>query len=187
MSKLLFWVGSSCSGKTTAEEIILQKGLANRLLSCTTRSSRPGEVDGVNYNFLSLEDFEKENCVNIIKISDTWFYGIQPCEIEKAKNSSKHTIYSLINMEFAANMIKHLKETNSSLEYFLVYFNIDTDIRVNLMKARGENDEAIQTRLAREDHPSDLIKYGLIPDIEVNELTPTLAEDLWKQIVEKVG
>jgi len=185
-SKLIFFVGSSCSGKTSAEELLLKSEKANRLLTCTTRALRPGEKHGIHYNFLSVEDFHKENCQNIITITDEWFYGVQPAELVKASNSDKPVIYSLINMEFAANMIDYLNETQV-MDYVLVYFNIDTETRTNLMRSRGESEEDIQKRLSREDQPSDLIKWKLDPDIIVTELTPTLAEDLWVKVLEKVG
>lgn len=185
-SKLIFFVGSSCSGKTTAEEHLLKANKAKRLLTCTTRDIRPGESNGIHYNFLSVDDFHKENCQNIITITDEWFYGVQPAEIVKAANSDIPVIYSLINMEFAANMIDYL-EKSKEMEYVLVYFNIDTETRTALMRSRGESEEDIEKRLSREDKPCDLIKWKLEPDIVVTELTDTLAEDLWVKVLAKVG
>ncbi|KAK3797857.1 hypothetical protein RRG08_052456 [Elysia crispata] len=38
---------------------IIRDNLYMRTVPCTTRSPRPGEVNGVDYNFLSIEDFKK--------------------------------------------------------------------------------------------------------------------------------
>ncbi len=185
MNKIVIFVGSSCSGKTTAEEKIISSALAERLLTCTTRAPRETERHGEHYNFLSVEEFLQEDCINIIKITDEWYYGVQPKEIIRAAKSEKPVIYSLINMEFAAGIIKYLQKSKE-MDYILVYFNIDTNKRIELMKSRGETEESIQQRLVREDKPEDLDKWGLCPHITVTELTPTLAEDLWEKVLSYV-
>ena len=57
---LLVLSGPSGVGKTT----VVQRLLANnetvtRLVTCTTRAPREGEVDGEDYHFLSVEEFER--------------------------------------------------------------------------------------------------------------------------------
>lgn len=185
MNKLVIFIGASCSGKTTIEEKIIESSLAERLLSCTTRIPRKTEKNGEHYNFLTVDEFNQEKCINVIKITEKWYYGIQHNEIVRASQSEKPIIYSLINMEFAAEMIKFLEETKL-MDYIIVYFNIDTSKRIELMRLRGETDESIKQRLVREDKPSDLVKWGIYPHITVTELTPTLAEDLWQKVLEYV-
>lgn len=62
MNKKLYVI-SGCSGvgKGTVIKEFMQRNSKEFLLSvsCTTRSPRPGEIDGVNYFFLSREEFEK--------------------------------------------------------------------------------------------------------------------------------
>lgn len=55
---LLVVSGPSGSGKTTLCRQLAEDGLARYSISCTTRRPRPGERDGVDYHFLSAEDFE---------------------------------------------------------------------------------------------------------------------------------
>lgn len=54
---LLVVSGPSGSGKTTLCRRIADEGEASYSVSCTTRSPRPGEVDGRDYHFLSREEF----------------------------------------------------------------------------------------------------------------------------------
>ena len=63
MNKKLYVIsGSSGVGKGTVLKGFLEKHPEYMLsISCTTRKPRPGEVDGVNYFFISKEDFE--NCI----------------------------------------------------------------------------------------------------------------------------
>src|SRR3954463_9628004 len=52
--------GPSGAGKSTLVKLLLEK--CRRLepsVSATTRAPRPGEVDGVDYHFLSREEFDR--------------------------------------------------------------------------------------------------------------------------------
>lgn len=55
---LLVVSGPSGSGKTTLCRKLADSGEAHYSISCTTRSPRPGEIDGQDYHFLSIADFE---------------------------------------------------------------------------------------------------------------------------------
>jgi guanylate kinase len=54
---LLVVSGPSGSGKTTLCRRLAESGEAHYSISCTTRSPRPGEKSGVDYHFLTREDF----------------------------------------------------------------------------------------------------------------------------------
>ncbi len=50
--------GPSGVGKTTvAHELLKRRENLSRLITCTTRAIRPGEKDGVDYHFLSKDQF----------------------------------------------------------------------------------------------------------------------------------
>lgn len=52
--------GPSGSGKTTLCRRLATEGLAHYSISCTTRAPREGEVNGRDYYFLSVADFQAE-------------------------------------------------------------------------------------------------------------------------------
>ncbi|MEK6233032.1 MAG: guanylate kinase [Luteolibacter sp.] len=54
---LLVVSGPSGSGKTTLCRRLADEGEANYSISCTTRAPRPGEVNGLDYHFLSRDEF----------------------------------------------------------------------------------------------------------------------------------
>ncbi len=56
---LLVVSGPSGSGKTTLCKRLAGENEAHYSISCTTRGPRAGERDGVDYHFLSREDFER--------------------------------------------------------------------------------------------------------------------------------
>lgn len=61
-NKAIALVGPSASGKTELASQIVKKGLAVKVPSYTTRARRVGEIDGVDYNFISMDKFlEMEN------------------------------------------------------------------------------------------------------------------------------
>lgn len=56
--------GPTCAGKTTVVEKLITQNLlpnAQRLITFTTRKPRHGEADGVDYYFISEEDFEAKS------------------------------------------------------------------------------------------------------------------------------
>ncbi len=60
LGTLLIVSGPSGSGKTTLCRRAEGDGLTNYSISCTTRAPRPGEQDGVDYHFLSREEFDQK-------------------------------------------------------------------------------------------------------------------------------
>ena len=56
---LLVVSGPSGSGKTTLCRRLADSGDVRYSISCTTRTPRPGEVDGRDYHFLDREEFQK--------------------------------------------------------------------------------------------------------------------------------
>lgn len=60
-SKLIIFTGPSGVGKATIEqELFKDKSLRLSFsVSATTRKPREGEIDGVHYHFLSMEEFDK--------------------------------------------------------------------------------------------------------------------------------
>ena len=57
---LIVLVGESGSGKTELSKCLMGPPLnLHRIISCTTRPQRPGEVDGIHYRFLDPADFKR--------------------------------------------------------------------------------------------------------------------------------
>lgn len=54
MNKLFLVSGHSGSGKTT----VMRKIMSNEIISFTTREPRVGEIEGVDYKFITVEQYE---------------------------------------------------------------------------------------------------------------------------------
>lgn len=75
---MIILVGESASGKSTIEKILVDKYGYKKTVSYTTRSPRKGEVDGIDYHFISKDDYAKK--LNDGFFAETgsyngWFYG----------------------------------------------------------------------------------------------------------------
>lgn len=86
MTTILVIVGPSGSGKTTLANLLEDHGIT-KVTTTTTRPMREGETNGVDYNFLSKEDFlERVEAGDFIEHAsyNENYYGCQKSDIEKA-------------------------------------------------------------------------------------------------------
>jgi guanylate kinase len=76
--KVIAICGKSASGKDTLLHMIMSNTALHEIVSCTTRPPREGEVDGVNYFFMTLEEFAyKDYRGEMLEVSHfrDWCYG----------------------------------------------------------------------------------------------------------------
>lgn len=114
MNKKLFVLsGSSGVGKGTVLKGFLEKNPNFMLsISCTTRNPRPGEIDGVNYFFISKDEFE--NCIKENKFLE-WaefagnFYGTKKKYIKQCLDEGKDIILE-IDTQGALQVKKQMPE-----------------------------------------------------------------------------
>lgn len=77
--KMIAIIGQAGSGKDTILRAVCEKNPElNKIISCTTRPMRDGEIDGIDYHFYTVDQFTEEvlndkmleaSCFN------NWFYG----------------------------------------------------------------------------------------------------------------
>lgn len=75
---MIILVGESGSGKSTIQSYLVENYGFKRLVSYTTRPPRNGEVDGVDYHFISVEEFnqkKKDGFFAEIGQYREWMYG----------------------------------------------------------------------------------------------------------------
>jgi guanylate kinase len=176
MNEIVFFIGGSGTGKTTTESYLVKHG-AKSMVSLATRDKREGEIQGVHYHFVTVEDFHKIEKVNEIVITEEWLYGI-PKEELLSHLDDKMSIYSVINIQPAVDVINYIKSNDIPLEPIVVFFNVSKETRLNKMMERGESRESIEKRLSREDTLSDLVDLGIIPDYVVSEMYPEMQDDI---------
>ena len=147
MGKLFVISGSSGVGKGTVINEFLHRHPEFRLsISCTTRGMREGEKNGVNYFFLSVDEFK--NCINNNEFLE-WaefsgnFYGTKKVFVEDCLKNGENIILE-IDTKGALNVKKIMPEATL---IFIAPPSLE-ELEARLRGRHTETEEAIQKRLA---------------------------------------
>ena len=147
MTKLFVISGSSGVGKGTVIKEFLNKHPEFRLsISCTTRGKREGEEHGVNYFFLTPEEFKecisKDEFLEWAEFSGN-HYGTRKAFVEGCLNNGENLILE-IDTKGALNVKKIMPEAEL---IFIAPPSIE-ELEARLRGRHTESEEAIQKRLA---------------------------------------
>lgn len=147
MTKLFVISGSSGVGKGTVIKEFLNKHPEFRLsISCTTRGKREGEEHGVNYFFLTPEEFKE--CISNDEFLE-WaefsgnHYGTRKAFVEGCLKNGENLILE-IDTKGALNVKKIMPEAEL---IFIAPPSIE-ELEARLRGRHTESEEAIQKRLA---------------------------------------
>jgi len=150
MSKLIIITAPSGAGKTSIVRELLKKfdQLAFSI-SATTREKRPHEKDGVDYYFISYEEFKKRiengDFAEWEEVYENQFYGTLKSEIERIWALGKHIIFD-IEVKGAQN----IKNTygDQALAIFIKPPSLEVLIK-RLKERKTENDKSLKKRISR--------------------------------------
>ena len=151
MGHLFVISGPSAVGKTTIVRYLMdQRPELSRVITCTTRPMRENEQDGVDYIFLSKEDFEKKIENNeFAEFSGVYenYYGVLLKSIQESMSNNEISVL-VINWEGFQKVKRFISENITGifinppsideLEKRIRFRNSDTeeDIRTRLLAAR---------------------------------------------------
>ena len=137
---------SGCGKDTIVNEIVKEMGdEASVSVSMTTREMRPGEEEGVNYYYVSVDQFKK-NIENGEMLEYTRYgsnyYGT-PIGPVKEKLKEGKTVFLIIEVEGGENVKKVFPDC---VKIFVIPPSME--VLSNRLRGRGtDNEEAIATRL----------------------------------------
>ncbi len=139
--------GPAGSGKGTVNAHLLSRDDFVYSVSATTRAPRPGEVDGVNYRFLSREEFlariESGDMLEYTEYCGN-FYGTPRKEAEAVLESGKNLILE-IEVEGAGNVKAKYPDA-----VLILLLPPSFAVQEQRLRSRGtETEEKILARLAR--------------------------------------
>ena len=128
--KLIAICGKSCSGKDTlakALDRVLESekktGRITRVVSCTTRPPRPGEKEGVDYFFVSPEEFyelaESKQLLDYTEFRG-WHYGHPKASIKEGYNIAI----------FDPDGIQRLAKYQDKYNITVIYLNDKASVRL---------------------------------------------------------
>ena len=135
MSKIIAIMGKSGSGKDTIVHKLVEKypNDFNEIISCTTRPIREGEAEGVNYFYLTDQEFNNKVVSGDMLEStefNNWYYGTSLKSLDKFK-----TNIGVFNPDGVRALIR-----NENID--LIIFQIICDDKTRLLR-----------QLNREEHP----------------------------------
>jgi guanylate kinase len=163
--------GPSGSGKTTLRRILSDKYAIPTLKNVTTRQRRPGEKDGVDYLFVTAEEFhrmrEEGHLLEWVEYSGN-FYGLKRTEDMRG--------VTVLETE-GARKLKGMFPGKVKI----VYLEVPEQTRIKRMLDRGDSPEETVLRIARDrerfedlglKQQADLVVRNIDMEMAVKEILP---------------
>lgn len=172
--------GPSASGKTSISKTLIKKYGFEKVVTYTTRSPRAGEVNGIDYHFVTNGEFvsldAQNNFVESIYYNGN-YYGTAFEDVEGKKV-----------------LIVDIKGANTFYEKIgdkAIFFYIHTDKEVikSRMKERGDSAEKIKSRIEEDKNYFNERKMkhiDFVIDTSVIGLND-ITEDIYNKYIEKIG
>lgn len=157
-NKPLMIIGPSGVGKDTYMQLLISKypKIFKKCVSCTTRARRANEIEGINYYYITKEQFlELEKNGDIIGKFEKYnnLYGTSKQMIEKML-SNDEIIYFDYNIETA---IKIFNDKTIEFNYIALLPPSIQELEIRLKKRGTDNEESIKKRIAYANKEIELI------------------------------
>lgn len=170
--KLYCILGETGSGKNTIEKEL--SNFLNVLVNVCTRDIRPGEKEGEDYYYITLEEFNKKlqsgEIAEFIEVETKETcgrknkYGLYKSELKKAEK--KISLISL-PLDRYLNLATYILENNLKIEIIPIYIKTDRELRYKKLTERhmydlGNHIKEIERRM----NADDILFKNIEKDIE---------------------
>lgn len=151
--KLIIFSAPSGSGKSTIINYLIEQGLDFAFsVSATSRAPRGQEKHGVEYYFLSPEEFkeriEKEHFVEYEEVYDNLFYGTLVEEVNAKLDKGQNMLFD-VDVKGGVNIKKFYGD--QALSLFIQPPSIES-LRTRLEGRQTDTQEMIEKRLAKAEY-----------------------------------
>ncbi len=176
---MLILVGPSASGKTVIAKKLIESYGFLKFVTTTTRKPRVGELDGVDYFFISKDEFlEKEKNDEFIETTlyNDNYYGTQ-------KNNVSFNKVLIVDINGANKFFEKIKD-----EAVYFYIKASHDVIVNRMIERGDAKEDIEKRLKGDSKYFDIKLLNHIDYVidNTNETIDDVTKDIYNKYIERI-
>ncbi len=155
MHKLLIFSAPSGSGKSTIVQWLMQEHPDLNLyfsVSCTSRAPRGTEQHGVEYFFLSPEEFRQriadDEFLEYEEVYQDRFYGTLKSQVERQLQAGQNVVFD-VDVKGGINIKKFYGERAMSL--FIQPPSVE-ELRRRLVGRGTDTPEAIENRLAKAEY-----------------------------------
>ena len=168
---MILLVGKTCSGKSSVANVLRDTYNYKKVVTYTTRPPREGEVNGVEYNFISAEEFERlkgadfffETTSYNVASGQTWYYGT-------AKKSLVNNAVIVMNPEGMKKMKNLLNPDEFKLD--VIYLNVTEGTAWNRLRLRGDSSDEAQRRIKADKEDFSNIEEYYDISITTDDLDP---------------
>lgn len=142
---LIVLTGKTGSGKTTTAKLLGAYGY-EKLITDTSRPKRKGEVEGVDYNFRTKDEFLKleeegkyAETIGFDTIYGKWYYG----SLKEYYLNSEDNKVIVLNPHGLKQVLDKVDRKN----FKTFYLDIDEDILLKRLSKRGDDPREVNRRL----------------------------------------
>lgn len=142
---IIYIMGKSSSGKDTIYNVLKQKLDVSTYVMYTTRPIRDGEIDGVTYNFINLDEMREyvkgSKSENVIEyrtyqtVHGPWTYAT----INDGQFSTGKDMIMLGTLE-SYKMVREYFDTNQNVNLMPIYVEVPDNIRLKRAIEREEKE-----------------------------------------------
>lgn len=150
--KLIIFSAPSGSGKSTIVNWLMQEHPELRLyfsISCTSRQPRGAERNGVEYFFVTADEFRRridnDEFLEYEEVYQDRFYGTLKEQVEKQRNAGQNVVFD-VDVKGGVNIKKHYG--NEALSIFIQPPSVE-ELRRRLVGRGTDTPEAIEDRVAK--------------------------------------
>ena len=149
-------IGKSGSGKTTLAKYLEEIKGFRRIITYTTRPIRENEVDGVDYHFLSQEEFNKRKEDGFFAETADYDASFGHCSYGSAKED-----YNIDNNSVIVLNPYGVKQIYGKTKGKIIYIIASNDLIRKRLQLRGDKSEEIERRLETDEIDfKDMDKYS---------------------------
>ncbi|MGV8134320.1 MAG: guanylate kinase [Mangrovibacterium sp.] len=148
--KLIIFSAPSGAGKTTIVKHLLKQNAALEFsISATSRAPRISETNGVDYYFLSEEEFKsKINNNEFLEWEEVYpgtYYGTLISEVERIRDKGKHVVFD-VDVVGGTNIKKFYGE--DALAVFIQPPSVE-ELKLRLIRRSTDSPEIIRKRVEK--------------------------------------
>ena len=186
--KMLIVSAPSGSGKSTIVNWLMKEHPELKLyfsISCTSRAPRGTEQNGVEYFFLTSEEFrqriENNEFLEYEEVYENRFYGTLKQQVENQRNQGQNVVFD-VDVKGGVNIKKYYGD--EALSLFIQPPSVE-ELRKRLVGRATDTQEAIEERLAKAEY--ELTFASQFDRIIVNDDLETAKQEALQVVKEFLG